>query len=100
MPAFKAKQILDWVYAKGASDPALMTNLSVRERATLAAEVTFLSGETVKQSVATDGTSKLLAQWNDYSVPAAGAAAVAEGGSALPALPMLGSGAGSTELDS
>jgi 23S rRNA (adenine2503-C2)-methyltransferase len=72
-PAFKAKQILEWLYAKGVCDPGAMTNLSVRERETLAREVTFLSGETVRRSEASDGTCKLLVQWRDGAAAAGGA---------------------------
>jgi 23S rRNA (adenine2503-C2)-methyltransferase len=68
MAPFKAKQILEWLYAKGVCEAAGMTTLSVREREAVANEITFLSGETVRQSVASDGTSKLLVQWGDFGV--------------------------------
>lgn len=63
MPAFRAKQLLEWVYAKGTVDPEKMTNLSKRDREMLAAEMTFISGETVAESKASDGTRKLLIEW-------------------------------------
>ncbi|MFO0861915.1 MAG: 23S rRNA (adenine(2503)-C(2))-methyltransferase RlmN [Phycisphaerales bacterium] len=66
MPGFRAKQILEWVYQKGAASPELMTNLSRRDRELLQAEMTFLSGDTVRQQLATDGTQKLLVQWREY----------------------------------
>lgn len=66
MAPFRAKQILEWVYEKGAVDPALMTNLSVPDRSTLAEQMTFLSGETLRHQSATDGTQKLLVQWTDF----------------------------------
>jgi len=62
---FKADQILEWVYAKGEIDPALMTTLSKFERDQLAAEMTFLSGDVVRHVTATDGTQKLLVEWTD-----------------------------------
>jgi len=65
MPAFRAGQILEWVYRRGEIDPARMTNLSARDRSVLAAEMTFLSGRTVAEQVATDGTRKLLIEWDD-----------------------------------
>lgn len=65
MPTFRAKQILDWVYAKGVADPRLMTNLSAAHRDLLASEMAFLSGETLSHQIATDGTQKLLVQWSD-----------------------------------
>ncbi len=65
MPAFRAKQILEWVYARGVIDPALMTNLSEKDREALAREMTFLSGPTVAHQLASDGTQKLLIEWPD-----------------------------------
>ena len=66
MPAFRAKQILEWVYQKGIADPAEMSNLSKLDRETLAREMTFLSGSTVSHQKASDGTQKLLIQWEDF----------------------------------
>ncbi len=63
MKPFRAKQILEWVYAHGVIDPAVMSNLSHKDRETLAAEMTFLSGTTVAEQRATDGTRKLLIEW-------------------------------------
>jgi len=67
MPPFRAAQILEWVYRKGIVDPAKMTNLAARDRQTLASDMTFLSGATVAERTATDGTRKLLIEWTDYS---------------------------------
>lgn len=72
-PAFRAGQILEWVYGKGVCDPERMTNLRPAERRTLAEEMTFLSGETLVEQSASDGTRKLLIQWSDAPDPAAGA---------------------------
>lgn len=68
-PAFRAKQILEWVYAKGESNPAAMTNLSGRERDELARSMVFLSGDTLAHQRASDGTQKLLIQWSDEPTP-------------------------------
>lgn len=68
MPAFRAAQILEWVYAKGVSDPEAMSSLSKRDRALLSDPehgITFLSGRTVSEQRASDGTLKLLVQWED-----------------------------------
>ena len=65
MKPFRAKQILEWVYAHGVIDPEGMTNLSAKDRETLAAEMNFLSGPTVAHQRATDGTQKLLIEWPD-----------------------------------
>jgi 23S rRNA (adenine2503-C2)-methyltransferase len=67
LPAYRAAQVLDWVYRKGIVDPAAMTNLSKREREVLASEMTFVSGEVLRHQVATDGTQKLLVEWGDGS---------------------------------
>ena len=69
LPAFRAAQILEWVYQKGVADPALMSNLSKRDRELLADPsdgLTFLSGETISHQRASDGTQKLLVQWEDF----------------------------------
>jgi 23S rRNA (adenine2503-C2)-methyltransferase len=65
MPKFRAKQILEWVYEKGIADPAQMSNLSKLDRTILAEQMTFLSGQTIRHQLATDGTQKLLIQWDD-----------------------------------
>jgi 23S rRNA (adenine2503-C2)-methyltransferase len=83
MPAYRAGQILEWVYAKGVCDPEKMTNLSKLDRETLAREMTFLSGDVLAERFATDGTRKLLIQWRDYSTPQP---------PPLPGLVVLGSG--------
>ncbi len=72
-PAFRAGQILEWVYGKGVCDPERMTNLRPAERRALAEEMTFLSGEALAEQSASDGTRKLLIQWSDAPDPAAGA---------------------------
>lgn len=66
-PAFRARQILEWVYVKGVVDSALMTNLGKVERQALGSEWTFLSGQTIAHQLATDGTQKLLVEWDDFA---------------------------------
>ncbi len=76
---FRAKQLLEWVYAKGVTDPAAMSNHSKADREMLTREMTFLSGATIAHQVATDGTQKLLIEWGtaedaapaESSIPAA-----------------------------
>ncbi len=65
MAAYRADQILDWVYAKRTADPEAMSNLSKSDRAALARGMTFLSGSIVRHQLATDGTQKLLIEWED-----------------------------------
>jgi 23S rRNA (adenine2503-C2)-methyltransferase len=92
MPAFRARQVLEWVYDKRVIDPAQMTNLSARDRDLLADPeqgLTFLSGDVIADRLATDGTRKLLVQWIDGS-PTRGATLVA--GSSTIALPILNGG--------
>ena len=87
LPAFRAKQVLKWVYERGVVDPAQMTDLSKRDRDLLAEEMTFLSGPTVAHQLATDGTQKLLIEWpDDLSVTPAEHATV----DASARLPILG----------
>jgi 23S rRNA (adenine2503-C2)-methyltransferase len=99
MPAFRAKQIHDWVYVKGVADPEAMTNLSKRDRELLADPehgITFISGRTVAHQKASDGTQKLLIGWEEGD----GREAMGEsddGGSEVPSgsrLPVLNRGAG------
>jgi 23S rRNA (adenine2503-C2)-methyltransferase len=63
-PAFRGKQVRDWVYAKGIDDPAKMTNLSPADRAALSAGFSFGSYEILKHQQSDDGTHKLLLSWN------------------------------------
>ena len=67
MPAYRGKQIIEWVYEKHITDPMLMSNLSRLDREKIAAGITFTSGFTVTHSNATDGVQKLLVQWKDYT---------------------------------
>lgn len=69
---FRADQVLEWVYAKSVADPALMSNLSKRDRETLSTEMTFLSADVVRHQLATDGTQKLLLEWTEPGAPATG----------------------------
>ncbi len=84
--------MLEWVYHRGVIDPEAMTNLSKLERRELAAAWTFLSGVTVAHQQATDGTQKLLIEWDDASPVPTAAASVEEPERARIALPMAGSG--------
>ncbi|GAB4552624.1 MAG: 23S rRNA (adenine(2503)-C(2))-methyltransferase RlmN [Phycisphaerales bacterium] len=85
-PKFRANQIMEWVYQKGVSDPQQMTTLSKREREQLAAEMTFLSGDTIAHQRATDGTQKLLIEWSDTNEHRAQARWPEDVSSANPAL--------------
>lgn len=65
MPRFRAGQILEWVYQKGVANPAAMSNLSRLDRERMAAEITLLSGRVVAERAASDGTRKLLVEWEE-----------------------------------
>lgn len=69
MPGFRAAQILEWVYEKGVIDPEQMSNLSKLDRATLARDMTFLSGSVLAHQSASDGTQKLLMRWDESGGP-------------------------------
>lgn len=84
LPPFAATQILDWVYRKGVTDPAAMTNLSRAARERLAAGMTIGEGVLLADRLATDGTRKLLLGWP--------ADAVGSAGSATHALPQVARG--------
>ena len=65
MPAFRADQVLDWVYRKNIADPAMMLNLSKLDRQRLSDNFRFTTGHPIRHQVATDGVQKLLVQWED-----------------------------------
>lgn len=59
-PAFRGKQIADWLYSKDAHQISSMTNLPARLREKLADCSTLTRSEVIDQSKASDGTSKYL----------------------------------------
>jgi 23S rRNA (adenine2503-C2)-methyltransferase len=60
MPAFRAKQVLEWVYQHGVVDPDAMTNLSKRDRQALGETIIFTRFDVEQHQQASDGTEKLL----------------------------------------
>ncbi len=93
MPAFRADQVLEWVYRKGQADPQAMTNLPAADRERLVRELGFLTGKPVRHQIATDGTQKLLIEW-DAPAPAP---APGSGEAGARALPVMNTGAAQTE---
>ena len=69
-PRFRAQQVRDWVYGKGVSDPAQMSNLSKSDRQTLADRVTILTAQVTRRQQSSDGTQKLLLSWGDGAATA------------------------------
>jgi 23S rRNA (adenine2503-C2)-methyltransferase len=66
---FRAQQIAEWVYQHGRSDIADWSNLGQADRARLAQHLTVLSGRTLAHQIATDGTQKLLIEWDEPCGP-------------------------------
>lgn len=64
-PSFRAQQILQWVYERGATSFEQMSNLSKPMRETLAGEFDLYQSEVIRRAVSGDGTIKLLLRWPD-----------------------------------
>lgn len=64
-PAFRGKQLLQWLYEKHVYDPELMTNLPVAVRSEIGAKLDFSLPKIVKQQFSKDGTQKFALQLND-----------------------------------
>ena len=62
---FHAAQIFQWIYRRGVTDPAAMTDLSRGLRATLAREFTINTPQVVVRERSADGTEKFLLQLQD-----------------------------------
>jgi 23S rRNA (adenine2503-C2)-methyltransferase len=65
LPAYRAKQILQWIYQRRADSFAAMTDLPKELRTTLDNEFVLFSANTCVHQVADDGTEKLLVQLSD-----------------------------------
>ena len=64
-PAFRAKQIYEWIYKKGALEFSQMSNLPANLRDELASEFSIDSVREVKCEVSSDGSKKYLFALND-----------------------------------
>ena len=64
MPAFTAKQIADWIYCKRVSDISEMTNISLKNRETLAQHFETGFAPPVEAMRSVDGTIKYLYRVN------------------------------------
>ncbi len=87
LPKFLGAQVLDWVYAKGVTDPAAMTNLSKLNRERLGELVDFEQGVLMAEQLATDGTRKLLLGWPLERAATGGVALPIVGAGGEPAIP-------------
>lgn len=65
LPAYRAKQVMEWVYAKNACDFAAMSNLSKPLRQQLSDSWALRTAQISRKQVSTDGTTKLLLSWPD-----------------------------------
>ena len=64
-PAYRARQILGWIYRRTVCDFAEMTDLPASLRAALDERLTILTGRVARRSDASDGVVKLLIEWPD-----------------------------------
>jgi len=64
-PAYRALQVLEWVYQHDVHSYDEMTNLPKALRARLSAELPMYESTLVPQQVSDDGTIKLLLRWPD-----------------------------------
>jgi len=62
---FHAGQIFRWIYRRGVTEPAAMTDLSRDLRATLAGDFTLSTPEVVQRETSIDGTEKFLIRLAD-----------------------------------
>ncbi len=80
LPAFRARQVAKWIWAKGVYEFSAMTDLPGALREQLAERLTILAGRVAARSDAPDGVIKLLIEWPDGErietvlIPAAGRA--------------------------
>jgi len=64
-PRFRARQIFQWLYRRGVTDVAAMTDLSRDLRATLAEHFTLTTPTLVHRETSSDGTEKFLLRLAD-----------------------------------
>ena len=65
IPAFRAGQILQWVYEKGVLDPENMTNIGKKDAEKLRSMINFDELTVVQEQLARDGTVKWLFKLHD-----------------------------------
>ncbi len=64
-PAYRATQVFEWVYRKGADNLEAMTNLAKPLRALLAEHWSIYTRTISRRQESSDGTLKLLLEWPD-----------------------------------
>jgi 23S rRNA (adenine2503-C2)-methyltransferase len=65
MPGYRCDQVINWVYRKAVADPEAMTNLPKLDRQRLAEAIQFTRGRVIQHQRASDGTQKLLIEWDE-----------------------------------
>jgi 23S rRNA (adenine2503-C2)-methyltransferase len=65
LESYRAKQIWNWLYAKGAKDFSVMSNISKPAQAILAEHFTIARPNIVRHLTSTDGTEKWLLGFHD-----------------------------------
>ena len=65
LPAFRSKQLVEWIYGKGAASYEDMTNLPKALRERLAAEQPLYRAEVARKLVSQDGSRKYLVRYQD-----------------------------------
>jgi 23S rRNA (adenine2503-C2)-methyltransferase len=65
VPRFHGRQVFRWIYKRGVTDPAAMTDLSQALRSTLAAGTTVSTPTLAEKQVSEDGTTKFLLRLSD-----------------------------------
>ena len=66
-PAFRGKQVRDWVYNKMVANPAGMSNLSRADQRKLADHFIFATSSLATCQSSSDGTQKILLTWENGS---------------------------------
>lgn len=64
-PAYRADQVLKWVYDKGVTDVRQMTDLPRAAQEILAGKIDISSGQILANQRSSDGTVKMLLGWQD-----------------------------------
>ncbi len=62
---YRAKQLMEWIYERGATSFEQMSNLSKVLRQKLEARYAVQLSKTARRAVSSDGTIKLLLEWPD-----------------------------------
>ncbi len=65
LPAYRARQVFEWVYRHGVTSFDEMSSLAKPLRRQLADEWTLFASRIVRRQSSTDGTIKLLLEWPD-----------------------------------